>query len=460
MFIGRERELKEIKESLEKHSFQGILVYGRRRIGKTELISQSLINCEYRTLSFEFRKTTLLSNLNLFLPYVKQFFNNQHLSFNSFDSLFDYLLEESTKEEYVLVLDEFSFLLNEDFSIESSLAAAIDKYKTKSKLHLIISGSYVGLMEKMIDQSSHSYGRFNHLISLKSFDYYDSAKFYPNYPMEDKIMLYSVFGGNPYFNSLLDTDKTALENIFDLLIRADSICEHVINEIIIEETTKTPLLNSLLLSIIGGKQKYSDINSDFVSQNQSKPDYFIEKLLDMDFIEKRFPINDENNKKRIRYVIKDNLIDFYYRYLFVAKNKELRKEAKFYFDNFIKEDFYSKYLPNKFEEISKEFLIRMNFKNRINPVFATIGEYFYNNGKTGINRQFDVVTKDKNGYISYECKYSDSTIDQSIVNEEEYQTSNLPDISFYKLGFIAKKGFDSSISKDKYNLFTLSDFYD
>lgn len=460
MFIGRERELKEIKESLGKHNYQGVFVYGRRRIGKTELITQGLIDCEYKILSFEFRKTTLFSNLNLFLPYVRLFFNNQHLSFDNSDSLFDYLLEQSTKEEYVLVLDEFSFLLNEDFSIESSLAAAIDKYKTKSKLHLIVSGSYVGLMEKMIDKNSHSYGRFNHLISLKPFDYYDSAKFYPNYPLEDKIMLYSVFGGIPYFNSLIDTDKTALENIFDLIIKADSICEHIINEIVIEETTKTPLLNSLLLSIISGKQKYSDINADFISQSQSKPDYFIEKLLDMDFIEKRFPINDGNNKKRIRYVVKDNLINFYYRYLFVAKNKELRKEPKFYFDNFVKDDFYNKYLPSKFEEISKEFLIRMNFKNRINPVFITIGEYFYNNSKTGINRQFDVVTKDKNGYISYECKYSNYTINQSVINEEEYQTSNLPDISFYKLGFIAKKGFDKSVNKDKYNLFVLSDFYE
>ena len=459
MFIGRDNELREIKESLTKHNYQGVFIYGRRRIGKTELIAQSLNDCGYPILSFEFRKTTLQGNLNLFAPYVKEFFNEPHLSFNTFDSLFDYLLSKSSEKEYVLVLDEFSFLLNEDASIESSLAASIDKYKTKSKLHLFVSGSYVGLMERMISKASHSYGRFNHIISLKPFDYYDSAKFYNDYSSEDKIMLYSVFGGVPYFNSLIDINKSAIENIFDLLIKADSIGEREINETVMVETTKVPLLNELLLNIISGKNKYSDLNAVFSSQNKSKPDYFLEKLIDMDFVEKRFPVNDENNKKKIRYVVKDHLIDFYYRYLFIAKNKELRREAPFYYENFIKEDFLNKYIPAKFEEISKEFLIRMNFKGKIKPPFFAIGEYSYSNAKVGINRQFDIVTKDKNGYISYECKYTDGLINNSVINEEKYQTSNLPDIEFYKLGFIAKNGFGKGIDSTKYNLFSLSDFY-
>ena len=366
---------------------------------------------------------------------------------------------KSVDNEYVLVLDEFSFLLSEDFSIESSLAAAIDKYKTKSHIHLIISGSYVGLMEKMISKGSHSYGRFNHIILLRPFNYYESSMFYPNYSSEDKIMLYSVFGGIPYFNSLIDTNKTALENIFDLVIKTDSICEYEINETVMAETTKIPVLNDLLLLIIKGKQKYSDILSDFESQGKGKPDYFIDKLIDMDFIEKKYSINEKNNKKKMRYYIKDNLIDFYYRYLFVAKNKELRRESEFYFNNFIKDNFLEHYIPHKFEEISKEFLLRMNILGKISPVFFDIGEYFYDNQKDGINRQLDIVTEDKKGFISYKCKYKNTPINTKDINEEEYQTSNLPNIEFYKLGFISKSGFDENINIDKYICFTLDDFY-
>ena len=459
MFVGREKELEEIRDSLTKNDYQGIFIYGRRRVGKTELITQGLAGNNKRVLSFEFRKTTLIGNLNLFAPYVREFFNDQFVSFNSFDVLFDYLLMKSTQEEYVLVLDEFSFLLNEDFSIESSLAAAIDKYKTKSHIHLIVSGSYVGLMEKMINKESHSYGRFNHIIQLRPFDYYLSSMFYPNYSFEDKIMLYSVFGGVPYFNSLIDTSKTALENIFNLVIKADSICEHEINETVMGETSKVPLLNELLLSIIKGKQKYTDILSDFEAQGKGRPDYFIDKLIDMDFIVKKYPINKKNNKKKIRYFIKDNLVNFYYRYLFIAKNKESRRDPEFFYINFIKDDFINDYIPHKFEDISKEFLIRMNILGKIQPVFFDIGECYYDNQKEKINRQFDVVTEDKNGFISYECKYKNTPIDESDINEELFQTSNLPNISFYKLGFISKSGFSDNVNVKQYNCFSLNDFY-
>ena len=459
MFIGREKELKELSESLNKHSFQAVLVYGRRRVGKTELISQSLLDCSYRKLPFEFRKTTLAGNMNLFVPYVKEFFDEPNLSFDSFDSLFDYLLKKSLEEEYVLYLDEFSFLLNEDFSIESSLASAIDRYKSKSKIHLYISGSYVGLMERMIGKNAHSYGRFNHIISLKPFDYYDSAKFYPNYSFEDKIMLYSVFGGVPFFNSLIDTEKTALDNIFDLVVKIDSICEHELSETVIAETTKAPLLNELLLIILRGKCKYSDIYSEFASQGYGKPDYLLEKLLDMEFISKTYPINAQGNKKKTKYEIKDNLVEFFYRYIFVARSRELRKEPDFYYEHFIKEDFLHEFIPHKFERISREFLLRMNFLGKIKPVFFQIGEYYCGNQKEHLNRQFDIVTEDERGYISYECKYTEAPIGNKVIYEEERQTANLPGISFYRLGFIAKNGFAEDADPSKYNLFTLSDFY-
>lgn len=459
MFIGREVELKQIEESLRRHEYQGVFVYGRRRVGKTELITKGIANVTYRVLQFEFRKTTLLGNLRLFVPFVREFFADPYVDFSSFDALFDYLLMKSESEEYVLVLDEFSFLLAEDFTVESSLASAIDGHKRNSKLHLFISGSYIGLMEKMIDQPSHSYGRFQRIICLRPFDYYDSAKFYPEYSPEDKIMLYSVFGGVAYFNAMIDGGKSALENIFDLVIRADSICEHEIEGTIMAETTKAPQLNELLLTIVRGNRKYTDIASDFAAQGKTKPDYFLEKLIDLDFIAKVAPINDEGNRRRIHYRIKDNLVDFYFRYLFTSRTKELRNEPEFYFKHFIEKDFVEQYLPHKFEEISKQFLMRMNFSGRIEPVFFKIGEYFIDSPRLGINRQFDVVTEDEQGYVAYECKYRDAPVCNQDIHEEEFQTKNLPDITFRKLGFIAKNGFDPEVDLNKIIAFSLNDFY-
>lgn len=459
MFIGRETEIKEIRESLSESNYQGTFIYGRRRIGKSELISHGLEGCKHRILSFEFRKRSLRGNLDLFLPVIKEFFGEPYLYFETFDPLFDYLLRKSTTEEYVLVLDEFSFLLNEDFAIESSLAAAIDTYKSKSKIHLFVSGSYVGLMEKMIDKQSHSYGRFNHIFLLRPFDYFEASQFYPNYAPEEKIMLYSVFGGVPYFSSLINPKKTAQENIEHLMVRLDSLCEREIMETVLAETTKAPLLNELLLIVLKGNHKYSTIQSEFGSHGNGRPDYLLEKLIDMDFLEKKSPINDEGNKKKMNYEIKDNLVDFYYRYLFAAKESSLRKDPKFYYENFIQEDFVKNYIPHKFESISREFLVRMNLKGKIKPPFFLIGSYSYDDPVARINRQFDVVTQDKNGFIAYECKYSDSKVGEGVLKEESRQTASSPEFGFYRLGFISKSGFDQGFDQTAYNCFTLEDFY-
>lgn len=108
--------------------------------------------------------------------------------------------------------------------------------------------------------------------------------------------------------------------------------------------------------------------------------------------------------------------------------------------------------------MSREFILKATFKGLIKTPLMDIGTYFFNDPKNKINREFDVVTLDKNGYISYECKYSDRPIDLKVIEEEEEQVKNL-NIDFYKLGFISKAGFDEEVDKSKYNCFSLSDFY-
>ncbi len=122
-----------------------------------------------------------------------------------------------------------------------------------------MSGSYVTLLTKMIEYGSHCYGRFNHILLIRPFDYFTSSLFYSNYTAEDKIKIYSVFGGIPYFNSLIDLNKSADENIIDLIVKEDSILEHEITEMILLETNKITLLNDLIYMIGTGTTKYRDI---------------------------------------------------------------------------------------------------------------------------------------------------------------------------------------------------------
>ena len=153
-------------------------------------------------------------------------------------------------------------------------------------------------------------------------------------------------------------------------------------------------------------------------------------------------------------------MDFYYRFVFGSRYSFLRDNPALFFEKTVKDNFFEKYIPAKFEAISKEFLIRKNLLGEINPPFMDIGTYSFNDKTKKINRQFDLVTLDEKGYIAYECKYKTSPIDHRVVNEETRQTASLENMTFYKLGFISKSGFTDDIDRTKYNCFSLSDFYE
>ncbi len=459
MFIGRKKELEEINDAIRTDRFESALIYGRRRVGKTELINEGIKSSNSLIISYECIKSTIKENLVLFTNKIKNIFNDNYLHFDSFGELFTFIFEKSLNQNILLFVDEFSFLLEEDFSIESILAVIIDKYKTKTKLKLFISGSYVSLMEQMIEYGSHSYGRYTHVMLIRPFDYYDSSLFYEEYSDEDKIMLYSVFGGIPFFNSLIDTNKSALDNILSLVVKRDSILEHEINEMILVETNKIANMNFVISLIARGVNKYKDILDNLSAVGISKPDYLLKKLIEMDIIKKVFPINEENNKKKTFYRFKDNLLNFYYRFLFHTPYQEFRANPYFFYENFIKESFINDYIPKIFEMVSMEYLFRANINFKIQPIILKIGTYSFNDSLNKINREFDVVTLDKNGYISYECKYTNSKIDDKIIKEEEKQTKEI-NIDFYKLGFISKNGFESNVDTQNYNCISLSDFYD
>ena len=459
MFIGRKEEVDEIRNALKSDKFEGIFLYGRRRVGKSEIIHETLKKYDGLVINYECKRASCMTNLNRLTKIFEDTLGLSNLVFNNFDDFFDFAFKISQEQDYVLVIDEFSFLLEDDFTIESSLAVAIDKYKNESKLKIIISGSYVTMMTKMIEYGSHSYGRFNHILFIRPFDYYTSALFYPNYSNEDKIKMFSVFGGIPYFNSLIDPKITADENIIRLLVKKDSILEHEINEMVLSETNKIGALNDLIAIIGMGTSKYKDIVAKLRQIKEIRPEYLLNKLIEMNIIKKVTPINDKNNPKKMFYSFEDNLIHFYYKYLFANAYSANRINPKFFYERFIKNDFETQFIPEKFERIAQDFLIRMNFEGRLDEIIMEVGSYSYNDSKNKMNREFDVVTKDRKGYIAYECKYTNSPIDKHIIEEELNQTNDLIDIAFYKLGFISKSGYKADVDTKKYICFSLDDFY-
>ncbi len=447
MFIGREDELRRINDHIKLDTFNAILVYGRRRIGKTELINEALNKSGNDTLRLLARNVETKLNLEDFSKQASLFMGIQGFHPNDFYEFFSALIEYSKSRPFILFVDEYSFLKNDDNDIDSNLQKAIELHKKGAKITIILCGSYIEIMKQIVEYDSPLYGRFNEIILLHSFNYFDSSKFLEGLSNEDKIKYYSIFGGVAFNLINIDKTKTFEDILINNFIKPDSFFENEVLITLRKEIGKESKLNTIFELIASGKKTYKEINEYFKDSSKDNCVRYLKKLESLDLIDKRYSITDKNSKKPI-YYIKDKLISFYYTYLF--KNEMYRRmmEPSVFYENLVKPTLFSKYIPHKFEEIVKEYCIKENGKKV--PLFFNASNLTFNKTISGkmINREFDLVLDTSEGLIPTECKYKDRPLTLNEINEEIESWKDLP-FKIYKYGFASKSGFTKEVKDIK-----------
>jgi AAA+ ATPase superfamily predicted ATPase len=446
-FYGREQQQKKINGILQKNTLQAALIFGRRRVGKSELIKQCLKKTEIPQLVYECKQTTELNNVESLSTLISEEFHLPRLGFGSMEALLDYLFRRAEKEKMVLVLDEYPYLRETSAGIDSILQSLIDRYREVSSLKLILCGSYVEIMKSLLARENPLYGRVDLTIDLKPMDYYESAMFYPDFSAEDKVRLYSVFGGIPYYNRLIDASLSVKENIQELISAPGARLENEVSMYLKSEISKIANANEVFEALSKGFSKYSDILSQsHVSSGPTLID-ILDKLIRMEVVEKQAPINDADNRRRSGYFIIDNLSLFYYRYIFRFLSQRSVLDEDVFYDRYIREDFETQYVPRAFESICRQYLIRQNRAGRIRPAFDKIGKYYYDDPRTHTNGEFDTVTEDPHGYIFYESKFRKESLSPAMIGEEIRQV-RATGLKCYRYGFFSRSGFQCEPSDD------------
>ena len=439
-FYGREQQQKKLKRVLVKNELQVVLIYGRRRVGKSELIKQCLLSEDVPKLNYECKQTTELNNVESLSTFISENFGLPALGFGSMETLLDYLFQRAEKEQLILVLDEYPYLRETVTGIDSILQSLIDRYKDTTHLKLVLCGSYVEIMKSLLARENPLYGRVDLAIDLKPMDYYESAMFYPSFSSEDKVRLYSVFGGIPYYNRLIDPALSVRENIQELISTPGARLENEVSMYLKSEISKIANANEVFEALSKGFSKYSDLLSQsHVSSGPTLVDV-LEKLIRMEVVEKQAPINDADNRRKSGYFIVDNLSLFYYRYIFRFLSQRNVLDEDVFYDRYISEDFETQYVPRIFENICKQYLIRQNRAGKIEPPFDKIGKYYYDDPKTRSNGEFDTVTEDPLGYIFYESKFRREPVSLAMIHEQIKQV-RATGLNCYKYGFFSRSGF-------------------
>lgn len=340
----------------------------------------------------------------------------------------------------IFVLGEYSYLRSVVAGLDSILQVLIDKYRKTSKLKFVLCGSYVETMKSLLSKENPLFGRFDYALNVKPMDYYDSSKFYSDYNNEDKVRTFSVFGGIPYYNRLINSKKSVKENIIELIASPGCRLENEIAMYLNSEISKINNANEVFEALAKGFSKFNDILSQSnVTSSPALADT-LEKLIKMDVVKKIAPINDENNKKKSGYLISDPLFLFYYKYIFRNLNRLNVMEPNVFFEKFIQNDFEERYVPKFFEEISTQYLIRKNRKGELENPFERIGKYYYDLPAQKQNGEFDIVTENDGKYIFYEAKFRKEPLDEKMIYEEIKQVLSTG-FECEKYGFISKSGF-------------------
>ena len=440
-FIGRKEFLNKLKKQVDTDEMSFSLIYGRRRVGKSELVKETLRCANEKSIYFECKQVAEESNVASLSAIVSDIMELPKLGYTDIESLLDYIFKLAVNEKLILVLDEYPYLRESVKGLDSILQSLVDRYRESSKLKVIILGSYVEIMRSLLEHSNPLYGRVDLTIDLKQMDYYESALFYPEFSPEDKVRIYSVFGGIPYYNRLIDDKKSVRDNMIDLIASSGARLENEVSMYLSAEISKIINANEVFEALARGYSRYSDILSQsHVSSGPTLIDV-LDKLIKMEVVVKTAPINDPNNKRKVGYQIADNLSLFYYRYIFKYLSQMKIMDSSVFFSKYIEKDFEENYVPHQFEEICKQYLIRENKAGNINPVFEKIGKYYYDNPKEHTNGEFDIVTEDELGFAFYEVKFRKAPVTKSMVENEIAQV-DATGLKCYKYVFFSRSGYE------------------
>ncbi len=457
-FYGRQPQRKLLRQMLSRDEMQTVLIYGRRRVGKSELIKQVLREEKITGIYYECKETTEKNNVDSLAELIGEAFHFPKPSFGSIEELLQYLFEKAIEMRIVLVLDEYPYLRAAVSGLDSILQSLIDRYRDISGLKFIVCGSHIDIMKSLLDSQNPLYGRIDRTIDLQPMDYYESALFYESFSPEDRVRLYSVFGGIPHYNRLIDPKCSVQENVTELIASTGARLENEVSMYLRSEISKITNANEVFETLAKGFSRFSDILSQsHVSSSPTLVDV-LDKLIRMGLVRKETPINDANNRRKAGYYIADQLSLFYYRYCFRYASQLSVMDPEIFYERYIRDDFETRYVPVAFEEVCRQYLIRKNRAGELDESFGRIGRYWYDDPKTKTNGEFDIVTEDSRGYVFYEAKFRSEPLSESRIRQEILQVQKTG-LHCYKYGFISRSGFDAE-AKEDLELINLEQLYE
>lgn len=457
-FIGRARELELLRAEYARKRPSLIVVYGRRRVGKSTLLLKSLQELDSpkragshpRQVYYQASRLTNSDNLELLkqaiqtqleLPPAQQ---NVLLGLSDWSALLAFLQGLADGSGLTLVLDEFPYLCEAYAALPSVLQAAWDRVRSaNSSFNLVLCGSSIAFMEKLLAERNPLRGRQTAELNLQPLTYREAAQALPKYTLEERLLAYGIWGGLPYYLSLLDPQVPLSQNLIDTVLQAGSPLYDEANLLLQAELSSPSRYASVLHAVADGCNDYGEIIGrvkDFKDRSQLAP--YMSKLEELRLIEVVRPIDASPKERNSRYFLADPFLMFWYRFVLPNRSALEAGHHKAVLEHSILPHL-SEYMGLTFERICREYL-RFYGQEQLGQPAKNVGQIW------AADYDLDVVAELFGGEPVFgECKWWSEPVGVNILEklEQNAERSNFGGKKAPKLLLFSRKGFNAQVKK-------------
>ena len=400
-FVDRVEEIKALSDRYISNKPEFMIIYGRRRIGKTELIKQ--FSKDKKHFYFLARKEPIELEVDRFRTKISEKFNIYIRKTTDFEELFIDILEKiDTSQKFVFLIDEFPYLIEQYTPILSVFQSIWDEVLKNKNVFLILTGSSVSMMETdVLGYKSPLYGRRTGQLKVDQIKIDYIKEFLPNYKTEDLLKTYGSTGGIPYYLKEFNSKHSFLKNIENTFFNKSNILFQEAEILLREELREPNTYFNILKAMIDGATKLSEI-SDKSLVDITNINKYISVLETLKLVKKEYSITKPVKPRNYTYIVYDNYFRFWLSYVYPYK-EEIEENLKSVLE-LVKKD-HPRYMGPIFEEITRKYLQKLTNIN-----FSNIGKWWHK------EKEIDLIglNKNKKDIAFFECKWKSLSYNKSL----------------------------------------------
>ncbi|MBL7075150.1 ATP-binding protein [candidate division KSB1 bacterium] len=443
MFVNRTEELNYLENLYKNRGARLLIIYGRRRIGKTELLRQ--FSKDKKHLFFSSDLSSEQEQLRQFTEKIYQLTGESFLEtqpFNSWEALFRYTFDHLTDKAALIIIDEFPYLCVSNNALPSVLQKIWDEKAKRSNIFLVLCGSYMSFMEKeVLGHKSPLFGRRIGQIVLQPLDFEDLGGFFPKYSKTKRVYTYAILGGTPAYLQRFNEKKTIGQNVRDEILNKNAFLYSEPRFLLVEELREPSVYFSILKAIAFGKTRLNEIVQETGIDDRHKVNKYLTVLRELHIIRREVPVTEESPHKSRKgiYILADPFFRFWFRYLFPNMSYLEEGDIDYVWEEKIKHSLDS-FVGFIFEDICIQRLKQLNRDNRLPFKTKNMGRWW--NGKDEV----DIVALDDEGSFMFcECKWTAKKIGVGLLAELRRKADKFSRVTRRYFVFFSKSGFSNEL---------------